>query len=325
MDGKDFMIFVKENDTIESMMLRIQEISNIPLSQQEFVCFDVRTLSDQFWEEEYKRFNAAIQEVSNDIKQIRDIIDGISFNVSIGDIDYGDENEVPDIPTEESVSSGEESDSKENEIPVPLQASLGSTPNQSNIINVKNYRIGSECFGSEWKKHLYVFDTDDKTLCYNYTFVPTRNTIAFLKSSKPYFVCNKCKNINKHAPTVSATIESNENGEEYVKLSENEHVCERQEYEPPTIIYKPYYELDTVEHRGKKVQHLYVFDSNDKTLYYNYTLIPGGKSYQCNNCRNNHNIHVRAKLATDEKGKECCVLYDQKHHRVCKPQKKSAK
>uniref|UniRef100_A0A914PR00 Ubiquitin-like domain-containing protein n=1 Tax=Panagrolaimus davidi TaxID=227884 RepID=A0A914PR00_9BILA len=81
-DGKDFVIFVKEDDTIESTMLRIQENSGIPLSQQEFVCFDERTLSDQFWEEEYKRFNAAIQEISNDMKQIRDVIDRIPFNVS---------------------------------------------------------------------------------------------------------------------------------------------------------------------------------------------------------------------------------------------------
>uniref|UniRef100_A0AC35F6N0 Ubiquitin-like domain-containing protein n=1 Tax=Panagrolaimus sp. PS1159 TaxID=55785 RepID=A0AC35F6N0_9BILA len=81
-DGKDFIILVKENNTIESMMLRIQEHSGIPLSRQIFTCYDVRILSDQFLEEEYKRFNASIQEVFNDMKLIRDVISRIPFNVS---------------------------------------------------------------------------------------------------------------------------------------------------------------------------------------------------------------------------------------------------
>uniref|UniRef100_A0A914P9E0 Uncharacterized protein n=1 Tax=Panagrolaimus davidi TaxID=227884 RepID=A0A914P9E0_9BILA len=189
-----------------------------------------------------------------------------------------------------------------------MQASAGSTSNQSNIINVKNYRLGAEYYGGKWVKHLYIFNTDTD-FCYNYTFQPNK---------KNYFVCFKCKKINKKR-TVSATIASNENGEKYVQLNENEHVCERQKFELKTIIYEPDFKLDTVKVRGKEIQHLFVSDSNDKTLYYIYTLISGAKSYRCNNCQNIHNIHVRAYLLIDENGKQCCVLNAQKHK--CRPQK----
>uniref|UniRef100_A0A914PUC7 Uncharacterized protein n=1 Tax=Panagrolaimus davidi TaxID=227884 RepID=A0A914PUC7_9BILA len=310
MDGKGFIIFVNENDNIDSIMLRIQEISGIPLSQQEFVCFDARTLSAQFWEEEYERFDASIQAISKDIKQIRDVIDAIPFNVSSGDFDSSDENEVPVISTDESVPSDEESDSKENEIPVTMQADPGLISNQSNIINVKNYRIGSEYIRGNWVKHLYIFDTEHKTLCYNYTLNDKTRT------KQNYFVCFKCKNINQ--TTVSAAITSNENGEEYVRL-ENEHVCQRQKLEPQTVIYEQDYKIITEENGGKKVQRLHVLDSNDKTVYYIYTRPKSAKSYRCYICQNNHNIHVSAHLVIDENGNECCVLNAQKHK--CQPQK----
>uniref|UniRef100_A0A914PIR6 Kinesin-like protein n=1 Tax=Panagrolaimus davidi TaxID=227884 RepID=A0A914PIR6_9BILA len=256
-------------------------------------------------------------EIKNDeMKNQRNADDNyerLEKDIDSGDFDYFDENEVPVIPTD--FSSGEESDSEENEMPVPMHASPGSTSNQSNIICAPHYRIGTEYHG-KWVKHLYIFDTDDTDLCYNYTFVPKENTFyAFSKSSMNYFVCYKCKN----APTVSAIIHSNENGEEYVKLSENEHVCEPQKYEPHVIIYEPDYKLYINQSRNKKVQRLLVFNSNDKTLYYDYTLISGGNSYRCNSCLNNHNIYARAKLATDENGKKCCVLYAQAHQ--CQPRK----
>uniref|UniRef100_A0A914PZM3 Uncharacterized protein n=1 Tax=Panagrolaimus davidi TaxID=227884 RepID=A0A914PZM3_9BILA len=187
-----------------------------------------------------------------------------------------------------------------------MQASPGSTSNQSNIIRAPNYRLGIE----RWIKHLYIFDSDHKTLCYNYTFKKQKNSMN-------YFVCFKCKHLNKS--TVSARIVSNENGEEYVKLSENEHVCQRQKYKPPTIIYEPDFKLNTVEYGGKKDQRLHVFDSNDKTLYYIYTWISHTETYRCDSCVYNHDINVRAFLTNDESGNKCCVLNDQKHQ--CKPQK----
>uniref|UniRef100_A0AC35FUI9 Ubiquitin-like domain-containing protein n=1 Tax=Panagrolaimus sp. PS1159 TaxID=55785 RepID=A0AC35FUI9_9BILA len=57
-DGKASAIFVKENETIEAVMYRIQERSGLSLDHQEFTCFDKRTLEEKFWEEEYKRFNS---------------------------------------------------------------------------------------------------------------------------------------------------------------------------------------------------------------------------------------------------------------------------
>uniref|UniRef100_A0A914PA22 Uncharacterized protein n=1 Tax=Panagrolaimus davidi TaxID=227884 RepID=A0A914PA22_9BILA len=60
-DGKATAIFVKEMETIEAVMYRIQERSGLSLDHQEFTCFDKRTLEEKFWEEEYKRFVAAIQ------------------------------------------------------------------------------------------------------------------------------------------------------------------------------------------------------------------------------------------------------------------------
>uniref|UniRef100_A0A914QFA5 Uncharacterized protein n=1 Tax=Panagrolaimus davidi TaxID=227884 RepID=A0A914QFA5_9BILA len=120
----------------------------------------------------------------------------------------------------------------ENEITVTMQASPGSTSNQSKIIRAPNYRIGPEYYGNRWVKHLYIFDSDDKSMCYNYT----------LKKGN-YFYCTKCKTSNKII--ISATIISNENGEECVKLGENGHVCQKQKYQPHIIIYEPNYKLNT--------------------------------------------------------------------------------
>uniref|UniRef100_A0A914PEK7 Ubiquitin-like domain-containing protein n=1 Tax=Panagrolaimus davidi TaxID=227884 RepID=A0A914PEK7_9BILA len=57
--GKASAIFVKENETIEAVMYRILEQSGLSLEQ--FTCFDKRTLEENFWEEDYKRFVAAIK------------------------------------------------------------------------------------------------------------------------------------------------------------------------------------------------------------------------------------------------------------------------
>uniref|UniRef100_A0A914QP04 Kinesin-like protein n=1 Tax=Panagrolaimus davidi TaxID=227884 RepID=A0A914QP04_9BILA len=255
----------------------------------------------------------ALEIINGQMKNQRDADDNYEqFNIDSdcisGDINCGDENEVP-VPTDESVPSGKESDSKEKEMPVPMQASPGSTTNQSNIMNVKNYRLGTEYIHGSWVKHLYIFDSDDKTMCYIYT-----------KGSKNYFVCNKCKQINKGkqtAQTVSATIASNENGEECVKLGEIEHVCQRQKF-PQTIIYKPDYKLNKEKYGNKVDWRLHVFDSNDKKLYYNYKLCYGDKTFQCFSCKRK-NFFVIAHLTTDENGKECCVLSAQKHQ--CKIQK----
>uniref|UniRef100_A0AC34GTB0 Ubiquitin-like domain-containing protein n=1 Tax=Panagrolaimus sp. ES5 TaxID=591445 RepID=A0AC34GTB0_9BILA len=53
--GKSFMVKVDENELIENFMLRIQETCGISLNQQCFTCFDDRTLSDKFWENQYEK------------------------------------------------------------------------------------------------------------------------------------------------------------------------------------------------------------------------------------------------------------------------------
>uniref|UniRef100_A0A914QV73 Kinesin-like protein n=1 Tax=Panagrolaimus davidi TaxID=227884 RepID=A0A914QV73_9BILA len=256
----------------------------------------------------------ALQIINDQMKNQRDADDNYEqpdICSDNGDLDYVDENEVPIIPTDESVSSGEESDSKENE--VPMQASPGSTSHQSNIIRAPNYRLGSEYYRSKWIKHLYIFDFNDKTLCYNYV-IPPKNE----KSKKAHFICINCK--NKHKTNVCATIVSNENGEECVKLDTKKHVCQRQKFEPQTIIYEPDYKLITVECGGKKVERLYVLDSNDKTFYYDYIWNQSAQSYRCSNCvKKKH--YSSAHLTKDESKKECCVLSAQKHHHDCKPKK----
>uniref|UniRef100_A0AC34GU70 Ubiquitin-like domain-containing protein n=1 Tax=Panagrolaimus sp. ES5 TaxID=591445 RepID=A0AC34GU70_9BILA len=62
--GKFFMVEVNGNESIETLMLKIQETCAIPLNQQCFTCFDKTTLSDEFWKKEVDKF-------CNDIKECR--------------------------------------------------------------------------------------------------------------------------------------------------------------------------------------------------------------------------------------------------------------
>uniref|UniRef100_A0A914PCX6 Uncharacterized protein n=1 Tax=Panagrolaimus davidi TaxID=227884 RepID=A0A914PCX6_9BILA len=88
-------------------MYRIHERSGLSLDHQEFTCFDKRTLEEKFWEEEYKRFVAAIK-CEDDMVQ--------SFqNLDISNAS-GDKSDLPPTEDESAVNNN-----KEEEIRLEVQ------------------------------------------------------------------------------------------------------------------------------------------------------------------------------------------------------------
>uniref|UniRef100_A0A914QPD6 Uncharacterized protein n=1 Tax=Panagrolaimus davidi TaxID=227884 RepID=A0A914QPD6_9BILA len=191
--------------------------------------------------------------------------------------------------------------------------SSNSTSRQANIIHSSNYRILIEYHAGKPIKHLYIFDSADPILCYNYSYL----------KNKKRFACRNCKTLSKCKHIPYARIVSNENGEECVLLFGSKHMCKPQKFK--TVIHKPNFKTVTVQRRSKNVQHVHVFDSKDKSKYYDYTW--NDHSYRCFPCKK-LKINVTAKLATDENEEEICILNAEKHQcepRKLRPEKPSAR
>uniref|UniRef100_A0A914Y5A3 Ubiquitin-like domain-containing protein n=1 Tax=Panagrolaimus superbus TaxID=310955 RepID=A0A914Y5A3_9BILA len=86
---KTFLIKVIGNESIETLMLRIQEICGIPLNQQCFTCFDSRTLSDEFWETKYESILNHFKDSHNATTFVASALENID------DFDF-DSNGIPD-------------------------------------------------------------------------------------------------------------------------------------------------------------------------------------------------------------------------------------
>uniref|UniRef100_A0A914Q6K1 Uncharacterized protein n=1 Tax=Panagrolaimus davidi TaxID=227884 RepID=A0A914Q6K1_9BILA len=91
-----------------------------------------------------------------------------------------------------------------------------------NFVLSPNFEIQTEMVGERKKKSLIIFDERDGTKCYIYCYLGKKN-----------YGCIHCRKQNVY---VSAKLEQNSDGENYVILSNAKHVCEMVKYEPQNDI-----------------------------------------------------------------------------------------
>uniref|UniRef100_A0A914PML0 Uncharacterized protein n=1 Tax=Panagrolaimus davidi TaxID=227884 RepID=A0A914PML0_9BILA len=94
------------------------------------------------------------------------------------------------------------------------------TNNESKIIKPSMYEFFTKAWRGKNLKKLAVFVSDDKKMCYEYTW----------HSTNKYYVCSAC--INPHNKHVYAKVIQNENGEEYIQLGANDHKCNLKPFLP---------------------------------------------------------------------------------------------
>uniref|UniRef100_A0A914R1N0 Uncharacterized protein n=1 Tax=Panagrolaimus davidi TaxID=227884 RepID=A0A914R1N0_9BILA len=178
------------------------------------------------------------------------------------------------------------------------------------IIYKPDYEILNESYNGKKEKYLYIFDDENRKYCYKF------------RKQGNNFVCSKCAYRKRY---IKATIEKDNNDKEMVLLKTNKkHICEPIEYDPQEgngeikIIYPPNFQLVKRRFKGKILQKLVIFDTNDKSLCYEYTWMESHNFYRCNPCIELFS-NVFAKLKFDKDGKEYVELGKNEH--VCKLKK----
>uniref|UniRef100_A0AC34GUY7 Uncharacterized protein n=1 Tax=Panagrolaimus sp. ES5 TaxID=591445 RepID=A0AC34GUY7_9BILA len=148
--------------------------------------------------------------------------------------------------------------------------------NPSKIIKAPNFQLIKRRRAGEWFNKLIVLTSDDKKLCYEYSWDETHK----------HFICRICKH---NSMSVSAKVIRNEGNEEYVVLGEREHICKPREYIPEDlnlkILKKTDYKIESLIIRGNENQYLFVNDKTDKNLWYRYCYYKDKKRFYCNFCK----------------------------------------
>uniref|UniRef100_A0A914P6A6 Uncharacterized protein n=1 Tax=Panagrolaimus davidi TaxID=227884 RepID=A0A914P6A6_9BILA len=143
-----------------------------------------------------------------------------------------------------------------------------------NFVLSPNFEIQTEMFGERKKKSLIIVDENDRTKCYIYSF----------RLSEKMFMCINCE---KQNVWVSAKMEQNSDGENYIILSNSKHVCEMVKYEPQkrNVIILRAPDIKVVEKTSNGIPKLFIFDSADKSLCYIFSCVKGGtQRYKCLGC-----------------------------------------
>uniref|UniRef100_A0AC34FMU0 Uncharacterized protein n=1 Tax=Panagrolaimus sp. ES5 TaxID=591445 RepID=A0AC34FMU0_9BILA len=182
------------------------------------------------------------------------------------------------------------------ELPKIVELKIVKSPNFQYINRKANGKI---------VQHLVIFDSDNRNLCYEYT----RN--------KNSFICYPCS--TKFKTHVRAKIKRNENGEEYVELSVNEHKCDLQKFvsEEANILKEPDFKLDKYTRAGIEKMRILVFDKIDKNYYFVHTL-KESNIYMCHPCRKLGN-HASVRLCKNENGENYIEV---KGEHLCSPRNK---
>uniref|UniRef100_A0AC35FWZ6 Uncharacterized protein n=1 Tax=Panagrolaimus sp. PS1159 TaxID=55785 RepID=A0AC35FWZ6_9BILA len=94
------------------------------------------------------------------------------------------------------------------------------TNNESKIIKPSMYKFFTKAWRRKNLKKLAVFVSDDKKMCYEYTWHSTHKA----------YVCSAC--ISSHNKHVFAKVIQNENGEECIQLGANDHKCNLKPFLP---------------------------------------------------------------------------------------------
>uniref|UniRef100_A0A914QH87 Ubiquitin-like domain-containing protein n=1 Tax=Panagrolaimus davidi TaxID=227884 RepID=A0A914QH87_9BILA len=252
-NGRATAIFVKENETIEAIMHKIQERSGVSLDHQEFTCFDKRTLEEKFWEEEYKRFIAVIKSEDNMVQSFQKLY--IS-NVSRVESDL--------TPTEDDESAVNISPMRSAAIPT----------NSSNDVD---FDIVEYIKNEKLDKKLLVFTSNERKKCYEFMFV----------RSPSVFRCIKCL-AQKKRTDIKVTI--HKDSSKTYNFNTVEHVCEPIEYlskdnEPSLIVKSPNFKFIKINSKGETVPLLIVFKSDDKSHCYRFEFDAFQKFYICIGCK----------------------------------------
>uniref|UniRef100_A0AC34FTJ4 Uncharacterized protein n=1 Tax=Panagrolaimus sp. ES5 TaxID=591445 RepID=A0AC34FTJ4_9BILA len=83
------------------------------------------------------------------------------------------------------------------------------------IVKEPDFKLWEEMLHKNKKQRLTIFDASNRKNGYIYTY----------NKHNENYVCVKCSNKKKH---VTAKLLPDENGQNYVELGKNEHVCEMQ-------------------------------------------------------------------------------------------------
>uniref|UniRef100_A0A914QKB9 Uncharacterized protein n=1 Tax=Panagrolaimus davidi TaxID=227884 RepID=A0A914QKB9_9BILA len=184
----------------------------------------------------------------------------------------------------------------------------------------ENFEISTKLKNGEEKKCLIIFDKTNKNLCYTYYYSAKANI----------YVCNGCAAKNHRT---FAKPFKNAEGEEYIRLSNVEHVCELQPYQPKKQIIIQSSNFEIMENTKTGIPKIFVFtDSKDRKFCYVYTVCAKEKDKNRFNCASCISVAGKQKnkkapgslyLCKDESGNPYLRTTDQKH--ICKPRKYNPK
>uniref|UniRef100_A0A914QY04 Uncharacterized protein n=1 Tax=Panagrolaimus davidi TaxID=227884 RepID=A0A914QY04_9BILA len=187
----------------------------------------------------------------------------------------------------------------------------------NNFVLAPDFEIRTQMVKGKERKTLFVFNENDKSKCYIYRYDSANKT----------FICKVC---SKQRVSVTAKLQQNADGENYLILSKKQHVCEIVKYisqkDDEIILRQPNFKL--MEEACDGVTKLFVFDSQDKNLCYIFTPARKNSSrYICRRCRDfvqrskktNEKLNgvVYLTLIKDENGEYFIQMKNQKHS--CQP------
>uniref|UniRef100_A0A914PQF3 Uncharacterized protein n=1 Tax=Panagrolaimus davidi TaxID=227884 RepID=A0A914PQF3_9BILA len=153
---------------------------------------------------------------------------------------------------------------------------------------------------------LVIFDSKDKSMIYEY----------FYSTSHEIFVCSNCGKKNRH---ITAKIHVDEkNGEKFIELSKNEHICEPKKDEfPARIINHSNFMIVDRENETNPAKAI-VFTSKEKELCYELHYFSSRNLFECFECKKLKKC-VSVKLYTKENGEK--YLLKLKNDHICEPKK----
>uniref|UniRef100_A0A914Y5F0 Uncharacterized protein n=1 Tax=Panagrolaimus superbus TaxID=310955 RepID=A0A914Y5F0_9BILA len=150
-------------------------------------------------------------------------------------------------------------------------------------------------------QNLVVYVSNDSKLCYNYN-----------RKAKNYYLCRECLKLKQN---VAAKFITDKNDENFLQLSEVQHICKPKLEEQ--IFTSTEYKL---QNDGKK---LLIFASNDQTLCYEYFLWVKN-IYICRGCCKLNFFYCHVKIFNDGEGGENYIKLCHVKH-LCQPIKYESK
>ena len=164
------------------------------------------------------------------------------------------------------------------------------------------------------RKCLFIYTSDDRRICYKYHYVEDRDV----------YLCSSCQN-KKGKTWVIARVCQTDDGSSYVKLGDNPHLCEPQEYvrdELQRIEPSMFKVLSYTKHSLPKSR-LLIFTTPNHESCYEYYWDNFSKQWHCSECRlvsksQGFNRKTYAKIIQNKDGIEEYVKLGPAPH-ICEP------